>query len=116
MPATLSQRFEPLPDEFVATMACQLGNLIAGLPPAVVQGDLHQAVVGAAELMVQSKIYLAFSTRAPRNFDGFDTVTIYEDYLVEGARLVLVHRDHREWQLRRYSSGLHGCDPVDILE
>jgi hypothetical protein len=75
--------------------------------------------------------YVAKRTTAPRNYDGFGTLEIYdsgdprlaktgvrhdETGEVRSERLVLVDVEHEEWQTSRYFSGLYSCETADGLE
>jgi hypothetical protein len=49
-------------------------------------------------------------TRAPKDYDGFGTWTIYEydggeQHRLESFRLVLIRSEHMSWQVGRYNSG-----------
>ena len=60
---------------------------------------------------------------APRAYDGFGTITakefgapiIVDNIVTKGdARLVLIERDHLQWQVGRYQSGLYAGIVDDI--
>lgn len=62
--------------------------------------------------------YVAVVTDAPRAYDGFGTFTIkdfgsnvdIEGQITRGdARMVLVDREHLEWQRGRYYSDMHSA-------
>lgn len=62
--------------------------------------------------------YVVVVTDAPQDYDGFGTFSIYsfnsevdiDGQITRGpARLVLVERDHLEWQRARYYSGMHSA-------
>lgn len=66
--------------------------------------------------------YTAVITDAPPAYDGFGAFTALEldsPALLESgvetkgnARYALVRDEHLAWQLGRYASGLHMCEPV----
>ncbi len=49
-------------------------------------------------------IFHAYSTTAPKNFDGFETI---EMKVVKERRFVLIPEQRLDWQIARYASGLH---------
>jgi hypothetical protein len=56
--------------------------------------------------------YLLYVTSAPRDYDGFNTLTIHDD---GKERHVLIQRRHVEYHLQRYGSGLHYGRPCTDL-
>lgn len=57
--------------------------------------------------------YFIATTSAPREFDGFGTLTLAE--IPAGKhdklwRVVLIRSEHLGWQSSRYSSGLHAVE------
>lgn len=57
-------------------------------------------------------------TRAPKEYDGFGTFTIYEydageQHKSESFRLVLIRAEHMNWQVGRYNSGNHVAELPD---
>lgn len=61
--------------------------------------------IGAEELH-----YEVWWTQAPPAYDGFGTITISK---CSAGRLVLISPKAKDWQLSRYSSGLHTAWPGD---
>ena len=60
--------------------------------------------------------YHCYETTAPKNYDGFGTLTIYSAPEGEGiVRYVLIPAASLPWQTARYSSGLHTPTPVDFV-
>lgn len=57
--------------------------------------------------------YAAYETDAPIEFDGFGTRTVYK---LATKRVVLIDKQHLEWQLNRYGSGLYPFKPQPRLE
>lgn len=56
---------------------------------------------------------LLATTTAPANYDGFGTLTLAPNPLMgPQGRLVLIHPEHLEWQIRRYASGNYFGGPV----
>lgn len=62
--------------------------------------------------------YVVVVTDAPKDYDGFGTINVYkfasnvdiDGQITRGdARMVLVVRDHLEWQRNRYFSGMHSA-------
>jgi hypothetical protein len=54
-------------------------------------------------------------TSAPKAYDGFGTLTIYEYegsplLKADGYRLVLIRSEHLGWQTSRYSSGMFAAE------
>lgn len=60
-----------------------------------------------------SVTYLLFKTTAPQRYDGFGTMTVYDNGT--GTRYVLIDAKHLEWQKGRNGSGLHVTDPCDSI-
>lgn len=48
---------------------------------------------------------------APKEYDGFGTLTVSES---SGRRLVLIQEQHLDWQVGRYASGRHMNDEVTL--
>ena len=55
-----------------------------------------------------SRQYEVFATTAPRQYDGFGTLTLLEDC---SQRVVLISQ--KDWQINRYASGMHSCQPIE---
>ena len=72
--------------------------------------------------------FVAMTTTAPKEYDGFGTIHIYPDevidsMIVEGRRvpakterIVLVDTEHQTWQIGRYGSGLYSAEECDALD
>ena len=62
-------------------------------------------------------IYYAVCTSAPVDYDGFGTITLLPDYYFSDTgkecRLVLIEKDHLQWQTMRYRSGVHRVEAAD---
>jgi hypothetical protein len=59
-----------------------------------------------------SVTYHVKRTTAPKDYDGFGTITVYEydagpEYKRDSFRIVLIRDEHLNWQTARYASGLH---------
>jgi hypothetical protein len=57
-------------------------------------------------------------TGAPKAFDGFGTIAIYEydggpEHKADSFRLVLIRSEHLGWQTSRYSSGMFAAEPPE---
>jgi hypothetical protein len=63
--------------------------------------------------------FIVKQTTAPVEYDGFGTFTIYEwnsgPTKADNFRIVLIREEHAQWQLARYSSGLHTACDADII-
>lgn len=59
-----------------------------------------------------SREYVLRKTNAPRSYDGFHTLTVYQG---EKMRLVLIDTRHLEWHQGRYASGLFSCEEADSI-
>ena len=53
--------------------------------------------------------YLPYETNAPKAYDGFGTISLYDD--LPKLRLVLIDERHKDWQVGRYLSGMHYANP-----
>ena len=61
--------------------------------------------------------YVLGVTTAPPEYDGFGTLTLYDEG--EGRdrrRYVLIHERHEDWHRMRYSSGLYVYQPTDSFD
>ncbi len=54
--------------------------------------------------------YVLAETDAPKRYDGFGTLELYEG---GGKRTILVDIEHEEWQEGRYQSGLFTYETYD---
>jgi hypothetical protein len=57
-------------------------------------------------------------TRAPKSYDGFGTLSIYEydageQYKADSFRLVLIRSERMTWQIFRYQSGMFAAEMPD---
>ena len=57
--------------------------------------------------------YAIRETNAPRNYDGFGTITLVDH---GDARTVAIVPEHLHWQTTRYGSGLFGCREVSAAD
>jgi hypothetical protein len=57
--------------------------------------------------------YALRETSAPRNYDGFGTITLVD---TGDRRIVGIHVEHLDWQTTRYGSGLFGTREVTLDE
>jgi hypothetical protein len=58
--------------------------------------------------------YQLFLTNAPEKFDGFGTTTLEDHTFGEKVqRFVMIPINHLDWQLSRYSSGMHSAEEID---
>lgn len=62
--------------------------------------------------------YDVVKTNAPRDYDGFGTVTVFESGSHKDrdlVRIVLIRVEHAKWQTARYASGLHTFEDNDLV-
>ncbi len=57
-----------------------------------------------------SFVYHFYQTNAPKAYDGFGTLTIEEH---GSTRIVGIRTAHCEWQLMRYTSGMHKIEALE---
>lgn len=61
--------------------------------------------------------YIVARTTAPKDYDGFGTISLGESYLHDRkARVVLIQENHLEWHAGRYGSGLHSIDTEETAD
>ena len=63
-----------------------------------------------------TQTYIICWTTAPAGYDGFGTITVYDDESSPNNRLVLIATEHFEWQTGRYRSGMYSVTEPDSCE
>lgn len=72
------------------------------------------AKLAAESIRLSSEEMVVVATSAPKNHDGFGTVTVGDaTFIGKSLRLVATPVAHAEWQACRYMSGLHGALPAE---
>lgn len=62
------------------------------------------------------KTYCLYETTAPARYDGFGTIELASsEFGGKWTRLILIETTDHAWQCGRYSSGLFGATPSDLL-
>ncbi len=69
-----------------------------------------QTVWISVQIGPDSFVYHFYQTDAPKAYDGFGTITVME---WGSTRIVGIRTAHCEWQLMRYTSGLHKVETLE---
>jgi hypothetical protein len=73
---------------------------------------LHDAAPSCVvERLADPRPTVDYVTSAPANYDGFGTerINLHGEKLPDGLQRVRIDREHLDWQLTRYGSGLFAC-------
>lgn len=60
--------------------------------------------------------YHLYEATAPREYDGFGTISLHDHVSAGDPRWVLIRTEHENWQVSRYASGMYTPRKMDAAE